>query len=271
MQVSTATVVGAGVMGAGIAQVLAIAGVDVRLHDRSKEALDGAAERVEHGRFGLRRAAEIGKLSEDPDVVLARISRTADLEEACAGTDLVVEAVFEDYPLKIGVFGELDRLTPEHAILASNTSGLSIAALAAGTRRPERVIGWHWASPAPAMKLAEIVVHGATDDDVRDTVVELAARCGKNPEVVRDTALAWGFVANRVLMAVFREADTIVREGVAEPAQVDQLLKDCFRWPVGPFEMRGGTSTGWEERGDDAAPPPEQDIRNQLLRPQIER
>lgn len=269
MQVSTATVVGAGVMGAGIGQVLAIAGVEVRLHDRSQEALDAAAERVEHGRFGIRRAVERGILTaDDADAALSRMARTTDLKEACAGTDLVVEAVFEDYTLKIEVFGELDRLTPDHAILCSNTSGLSIAALAAGTRRPERVIGWHWASPAPAMKLAEIVVHARTDDDVRDTVVELAARCGKHPEVVNDTPLAWGFVANRVLMAVFREADTIVREGVAEPAQVDQLLKDCFRWPVGPFEMRGGTSTGWEERDASGAPPAE-DIRTALLRPQV--
>lgn len=268
MQISTATVVGAGVMGGGIAQVLAIAGLDVRLNDREQDALDRAAERIEHGRFGIRRAVELGKLSADEaDAALARITRTSALDEACAGTDLVVEAVYEDYGLKIGVFGELDRLTPAHAILASNTSGLSIAAIAAGTDRPERVIGWHWASPAPVMKLAEIVVHAATLDDVRDSIVELAGRCDKHPEVVSDSPLAWGFVANRVLMAVFREADTIVREGIARPEQVDRLVKDCFRWPVGPFEMRGGTSSGWEER--DGTPPVDNDMRSRLLQPQI--
>ncbi len=248
MQVERIAMIGAGVMGHGIAQVLATAGYTVRLYDLHQEALDTALQRVEHGRYGLRNTVRRGKLSEEQvTTVLGRIAPTTDLATACGDADLVIEAVPEDLGLKVRIFRQLDHLAPPQAILATNTSGFPVVGLAYATNRPQRVIGWHWSSPVPAMRLAEIAVHPETADDTRDTVIAVAARCGKNPVVIKDTARHWGFVANRILMAVTREARQIVAEGLATPEQVDELVKDCFRWPVGPFEMTGGrTRQGWE-------------------------
>ena len=248
MEVRTIAMIGAGVMGHGIAQVLATAGYDVRLYDIRAEALTAALERIDTGRYGLRGAVTRGKLTEEQvEPILARITPTTDLAAACADVDLVIEAVPEDLGLKVRTFRQLDALTPPHAILASNTSGFPIVGLAYATNRPARVIGWHWSSPVPVMRLAEIAVHPETADDVRETVVEVAARAGKNPLVIKDTSRHWGFVANRILMAVVREGRQIVAEGIATPEQVDDLVKDCFRWPVGPFEMTGGrTRQGWD-------------------------
>ena len=243
-----ATVVGAGLMGAGIAQVLALGGLEVVMNDLSDESLDRAAKRIEHGRFGIRKGVEIGKVEPAAaEAALGRLSGTTDLPEAVADADLVIEAVFEDFQLKTRLFHQLDAAAPPHAILASNSSGFSIGALAGATDRPERVIGWHWATPASVIRMAEIVVHRGTADAVRDAVVALARRCGKNPEVVNDQPLAWGFVANRVFAAAMREAREIVAEGVATPGQVDRLMKDCYRWPAGPFEMVAAVDSGWEE------------------------
>jgi 3-hydroxybutyryl-CoA dehydrogenase len=248
MEVRTIAVIGAGVMGHGITQVLATAGYDVHLYDIRAEALTAALERIEHGRYGLLRAVERGKLPDaQVEAILARITPTTDLAAACAGVDLAIEAVPEDLGMKVRTFRQLDLLAPPRAILASNTSGFPIVGLANATNRPEHVIGWHWSSPVPAMRLAEIAVHPATADEVCDTVVEVAMRAGKNPVVIKDTPRHWGFVSNRILMTVVQEARQIVAEGLATPEQVDEILKDCFRWPVGPFEMTGGrTRQGWE-------------------------
>jgi 3-hydroxybutyryl-CoA dehydrogenase len=248
MDVNTVAMIGAGVMGAGIAQVLAASGYRVRLYDVREEALTKALERIEHGRYGLRRGVELGKTTpRQLDDALTNLTTVTDLAAVCADVDLVIEAVPEDLGLKVRVFRELDRLAPPHAILASNTSGFPITGLAYATDRPAQVIGWHFASPVPVMKLAEIAVHKGTSEETRDTVVAVAARCGKNPQVINDDTRHWGFVANRILMTVVREARQIVAEGIATPEQVDILVKDCFRWPVGPFEMTGGrTRQGWE-------------------------
>jgi 3-hydroxybutyryl-CoA dehydrogenase len=248
MEVKAVAMIGAGVMGAGIAQVLAANGYHVHLYDVRDEALTNARERIEHGRFGLRRGVEIGKTTpEQLETALANLTTTTDLAAACADVDLVIEAVPEDLGLKVQVFRELDRLAPPRAIFASNTSGFPITGLAYATDRPAQVIGWHFASPVPVMRLAEIAVHKGTAAETRDAVVAVAARCGKNPQVINDDTRHWGFVANRILMTVVREARQIVAEGIATPEQVDMLVKDCFRWPVGPFEMTGGrTRQGWE-------------------------
>jgi len=245
--VRTIAVVGAGIMGGGIAQVFATAGYRVRLHDLENAALERAMARIEDGRFGFRRGVEKGKLTSDQaHAARGAIATTTDLAEACRDADLVLEAVPEDLGLKVQLFGRLAALTRADCILASNSSGYPMIALAGASGRPGYVLGWHWASPAPVMALAEIVVHGATAPAVRDAVVEVARRCGKNPQVVRDQPLAWGFVANRILTAVFREAEQVVAEEVATREQVDALLRDCFRWPVGPFEMADATRAGWE-------------------------
>jgi 3-hydroxybutyryl-CoA dehydrogenase len=240
-------VLGAGVMGSGIAQVCALAGDDVACYDVAPAALDEARAHVTRGRFGLDSAVARGKATrEQADAALARITFTASFEEAAA-SDLVIEAVPERLELKVRVFRDLDRLAPPGAILASNTSGLPIAAFAAATDRPDRVIGWHWASPAPVMKLAEIVVTPETSDATIATVVDTATRCGKHPIVVKDNPMQWGFVANRVYFAMVREAQRVVDEGIATRDEVDQLMMDCFRWPSGPFGMVAGAGSGWTE------------------------
>ena len=127
----------------------------------------------------------------------------------------------------------------------SNSSGFPIAALAAATDRPDRVVGWHWASPAPVMKLAEIVRAPSTSDETTATIVRLAAGAGKHPVVVKDAPTSWGYVANRVYFAMVREAQRVVQEGVAGRDEVDQLMVDCFRWPTGPFGMTRGAGSGW--------------------------
>lgn len=238
-------VLGAGVMGSGIAQVTAAAGYETVCYDIDADALGRAREHVTTGRYGLERGVERGKLTrEDADAALARLTFSSSFEEAAA-TELVIEAVPERIELKVRVFRDLDRAAPDTTILASNTSGFPIAALAGATARPALVIGWHWASPAPVMRMAELVATRETADTTIATVREAAAKCGKNPIVVNDAPTSWGFVANRVYFAMVREANQVVAEGVAAADDVDQLMMDCFRWPTGPFGMVKGATGGW--------------------------
>jgi 3-hydroxybutyryl-CoA dehydrogenase len=238
-------VIGAGVMGAGIAQVTATAGYETACYDIDATALERGLEHVTTGRYGFERGVERGKLTqEEADAARARLSFTTSFDEA-ANVDLVVEAVPEKLELKQQVFRDLDAAAPTGTILASNTSGFPIEQIADATQRPELVIGWHWASPAAVMRLAEIVRTSATSDATVQAVVDAATACGKNPVVIADTTSAWGFVANRVYGAMLREANAVIEEGIATRDQVDMLMVDCFRWPVGPFGMVQGATTGW--------------------------
>ena len=238
-------VLGAGVMGSGIAQVTATAGFPTVCYDVDPEALRRGREHVTTGRYGLERGVERSKLTrEQADAALARLTFSDSFEEAAAA-DLIIEAVPERLALKVSVFRQLDGVAPAGAILASNTSGFPIAAMAAATDRPEAVIGWHWASPAPVMRFAEIVRTKLTADETVETVRRVATTCGKAPVVVRDVDTAWGFVANRVYAAMLVEAQRVVQEGVASAEEVDQLMMDCFRWPTGPFGMVRGATGGW--------------------------
>lgn len=236
---SRVAVTGSGLMGSGIAQVLAVAGCTVTLHDVRESQLEDALSKIRFGPFGLDAAVARGKLDADQAAAaLSRVSVTTDLATACASVDLVVEAVPEELALKMRVFRDLDRHSPPSAVLASNSGGLPIVALAESTGRPELVLGWHWAQPTPVMRLAELVVHPAVSDDAVRKVADLARACGKNPIVVRDQPMAWGYVPNRIQAAVRREAALIVAEGLASREDVDALVRDCFRWPMGPFEMQ---------------------------------
>jgi 3-hydroxyacyl-CoA dehydrogenase len=238
-------VVGAGVMGSGIAQVTAVAGYATTCCDVDPDALARGREHATTGRYGLDRAVEREKLTrEQADAALERLTFTGSFDEVAA-TDLVIEAVPERLELKVRVFRDLDRLAPPETMLASNTSGFPIAALAAATDRADRVIGWHWASPAPVMRFAEIVRTRETADTTVSTVTTVATTCGKNPIVVNDAPTAWGFVANRVYFAMIAEANRVVDAGVATADEVDQLMMDCFRWPAGPFGMVKGATGGW--------------------------
>jgi 3-hydroxybutyryl-CoA dehydrogenase len=238
-------VMGAGVMGAGIAQVLAVAGHEVVCYDLDPEALDRGRKGVESGRFGIRSAVGRGRITQgEGEAALGRLTFSHELEQATQ-VDVVVEAVPERLELKIRVFRDLDGRVPERAILASNSSGFPIAALAAVTNRSDRVIGWHWASPAPVMKLAEIVRGPGTSDETTETIQRIARNAGKNPIVVKDHPREWGYVTNRVYFAMIREAQQVVSEGIATAEEVDQLMVDCFRWPVGPLAMVRGAGSGW--------------------------
>lgn len=238
-------VIGAGVMGAGIAQVTATAGYETVCYDIDAAALDRGLVHVTTGRYGFERGVERGKLTRQAaDAARERLSFTTSFDDA-ANVDLVVEAVPENLELKQQVFRDLDAAAPAGTVLASNTSGFPIAQIADATQRPELVIGWHWASPPAVMRLAEIVRTSATSDATVQTVVDAATACGKNPVVIADTTSAWGFVANRVYGAMLKEANRCIEEGIATREQVDMLMVDCFRWPVGPFGMVQGATTGW--------------------------
>ncbi len=238
-------VIGAGVMGSGIAQTTATAGMETRCYDPDPAALARAKEAVRTGRYGVERGVARGKLSDDDALAtLARLHYTDEFDQA-ADADLVIECVPEELDLKIATFRKLDATAPEGAILASNTSGFSIAAIAAATDRPGQVVGWHWASPPVVMRFAEIVRGPSTDEATVTRVCETAIACGKNPIVVNDNPRVWGFVANRVYAAMLREAGLVVAEGVATQDEVNQLMVDCFNWPVGPYGMVRGATKGW--------------------------
>ena len=248
----TIGVIGSGVMGSGIAQVMAIAGHPVVAYDLDPEVVAAAPGLVAEGRFGIQGAVVRGKLTQaEADDALARIDFTTD-RDAAAGADVIIEAVPEQLDLKIELFRDLDKQCPEHTIFASNSSGYPVQALAVATDRPDRVIGWHWASPPPVMRLAEIVRAPQTSDETTDTICRLAAAAGKNPVVIKDSAMSWGYVTNRVYGAMIREANAVVAEGIASRTEVDQLMVDCFRWPSGPYGMVSGATTGWKGEKDQA-------------------
>jgi len=239
-------VAGAGVMGSGIAQVMALSGCEVVCRDINEEILAAAAISVDSGRFGVKSAVERGKFTdEEANNALLRLHFTTDLN-SLNNSDLIIEAIPERFDLKVSFWKELDKTISDKTIFASNSSGFSISALAAATERPDRFIGWHWASPAPVMKLAEIIRGRETSQETVDTVVSLAESAGKSPIVISDSDTNWGYVTNRVYFAMVKEATAVVNEGIADRDQVDQLMTDCFRWPSGPFGMARGATSGWK-------------------------
>ena len=224
-------VLGAGTMGNGIAQVFAQGGHDVVLRDLDQKALDRGMGQVDKS---LGKLAEKGKLTTgERSSAFARIRATTSMEDVAAA-DLVVEAVVESLPVKTQVFGELDRLTRPSAILASNTSSISITKLGAATRRPDKVIGMHFMNPVPLMALVEVIRGQATSDETMRTVMELSRALGKTPVEVNDFP---GFVANRVLMPMINEAIFAVYEGVAAPAAIDEVMKLGMNHPMGPLTL----------------------------------
>ena len=224
-------VLGAGTMGNGIAQVFAQSGHDVVLRDLDQAILERALGNI---RKSLGKLAEKGKLTaEERDAALGRL-RTATELQAVAGCDLVVEAIVEKLEPKLETFRELDRLTGPAAILASNTSSISITRLAAATRRPEQVIGMHFMNPVPLMPLVEVIRGQATSAETMRTVTELSKQLGKVPVEVNDYP---GFVSNRVLMPMINEAVFAVYEGVASPEAVDQVMKLGMNHPMGPLTL----------------------------------
>jgi 3-hydroxybutyryl-CoA dehydrogenase len=224
-------VIGAGTMGHGIAQVAAQAGFMVRLAD----ALPGAAARgLERIRANLEGAVQRGKASAaERDATLARIAVAADAPTAARGAALVIEAVPEDLDLKCSLFRALDGAAPE-AVLATNTSSLSVAAIAAASSRPERVVGMHFFNPVHLMRLVEVVTHEGTSPAARDAVLDAARRMGKEPIVVRDSP---GFASSRLGVALGLEAIRMVEEQVASAEDIDRAMTLGYNHPVGPLRL----------------------------------
>jgi 3-hydroxybutyryl-CoA dehydrogenase len=218
-------VVGAGQMGAGIAQVVAVSGRRVSLHDPYTGAVD-------RGLAGMRKS--LAKLAEkggvDPDEAMGRVAAADSLVPA----DLMIEAITEDAAAKEDVFRRADEVFPPDAVLASNTSSIPITSLAAVTGRPERVIGMHFFNPVPVLKLVEVIRAVQTSDATAAAIVRLARDLGKEPAEARDFP---GFVSNRILMPFINEAAYALMEGVAEAEAIDTIAKLGFAHPMGPLAL----------------------------------
>jgi 3-hydroxybutyryl-CoA dehydrogenase len=218
-------VVGAGQMGAGIAQVVAASGRRVSLHDAAPGAVDRGLDTM---RKSLAKLAEKG--GADPDETLARVTPVDDLVAA----DLLIEAVVEDAAVKEDVFRRADEVLPADAVLASNTSSIPITSLAAVTGRPDRVIGMHFFNPVPVLRLVEVIRGLETSDETAAAIVALAEDLGKTPAEARDFP---GFVSNRILMPFINEAAYALMEGVAEPEAIDTIARLGFAHPMGPLAL----------------------------------
>jgi 3-hydroxybutyryl-CoA dehydrogenase len=218
-------------MGMGIAQVFAARGFPVTLVDSSRDALERARDGID---ASLRRLARKGAIPEaDGEATLKRIAFTEKLE-AVAAADFIVEAVVEDVGVKRRVLGDLDRLTRPGAVLASNTSSISITRLGAATRRPELVIGMHFMNPVPVMELVEVIRGQATSDETHAATMSLARKLGKTPVTVSDYP---GFISNRVLLPMINEAIFALMEGVAARDDIDAVFRLGMRHPMGPLQL----------------------------------
>jgi 3-hydroxybutyryl-CoA dehydrogenase len=230
-EIKTVAVLGAGTMGNGIAHSLARAGYSVILRDVEERFLQRAMETIGKN---LDREVKKGKLSEaEKPMVLARLKPVTDFA-AIASADFVVEAVPEKIEIKRSVLAETDKVLRPEAILASNTSSISITTLAALTSRPDRFVGMHFMNPVPVMVLVEVIRALQTSDATFHTTLELAKKLGKTPVAVND---APGFVSNRVLLPMINEAAYAVMEGVATPEAVDAVMKLGMNHPMGPLEL----------------------------------
>ncbi len=226
------TVVGAGTMGHGIAQVAAAAGMQVFLHDVSEEDMRRGLDAV---RANLDRGVEKSKVTaQQREATLARLHAAADLDAAVAGSDLVVEAVPESLELKHEIFERLDRVAPHEALLASNTSSLSIDKIAAATQRPERVLGMHFFNPVHILPLLEIVRGRRTTAQSVDRALAVGRRMGKEPIVVRDSP---GFASSRLGLALGLEAMRMLEQQVASADDIDRAMTLGYRHPMGPLRL----------------------------------
>lgn len=226
------TVIGSGTMGNGIAHVFAQFGYQLTLVDIAQTALDKAMVTIAGN---LDRQVKKSTLTEDEKTAtLARIQPVTDLATGVANADLVVEAATENVGLKLKIFGEMDQYAPPAAILATNTSSISITQIAAVTKRPAQVIGMHFMNPVPVMKLVEVIRGYATSDAVTQQVMELSVNLGKSPVEVNDYP---GFVANRILMPMINEAIYTLFEGVSGVVEIDTVMKLGMAHPMGPLQL----------------------------------
>ncbi len=226
------SVIGGGTMGNGIAHVFAQSGYNVTLIDVSPTVLEKALATITKN---LDRQVAKGTLTEaDKMATISRIEMVTELDKGVSKADLVVEAATENIDLKLSIFGNIDAVAPEKAILASNTSSISITRIAAATSRPEKVIGMHFMNPVPVMKLVEVIRGYATSDEVTSTIMDLSRKLGKVPVEVNDYP---GFVANRILMPMINEAIYTLYEGVSGVEEIDTVMKLGMAHPMGPLQL----------------------------------
>jgi 3-hydroxybutyryl-CoA dehydrogenase len=230
--VNTVAVLGAGIMGRGIAYVSALGGYRTLLQDASPGALQHGVADIE---AILDKGVKAGKVADaDAKAARARLHTAASLEEAAREADLVIEAVPERIELKVEIFAALDRIAPPHAVLASNTSSMSITEMAAATQRAPKVVGMHFFNPVHRMKLLEVVKALETSDDTVATALMVGEKMGKENVVVRESP---GFVTSRINAMIGNEAFYMLQEGVASARDIDQALKLGLNHPMGPFEL----------------------------------
>lgn len=233
--VSVIGVVGAGVMGHGIAQTFAQMGCDVHLIDVDKNILEKALRLIREGPFGLMKLAEKGKLDlNQVNDIVRRIMTTTDYDEFCKDLDVAIDAVPEDSELKKKTFKILDEKCAEETVLASNTSGIMITELSTAVKRKEKFVGMHWFNPAPVMPLIEVVRSSLTSDETFNLMIELSRKLGKIPIEAKDGP---GFYTTRFITAYLFEAIRLFESGVADIKGIDEMTKLAFRHPMGPFEL----------------------------------
>jgi len=225
-------VIGAGTMGAGIAQACAASGFQVSMRDIDPKFVEGGFRRI---RDPLLKRVEKGKMSQaEVDAIVSKVHGTVDLEEALDGAQVVIEAVFEKMDVKRETYAEMDRIASPDVVFASNTSSLSITEMANVTKRADRVVGMHFFNPAPVMKLVEVIRGSETSDATVALVKALCVRLGKEPVEVKESP---GFVVNRLLVPMMNEAFNLLQEGVASPEDIDKAMKLGTNMPMGPFEL----------------------------------
>ncbi|PFE02908.1 3-hydroxybutyryl-CoA dehydrogenase [Bacillus cereus] len=233
MSILTVGIVGAGTMGSGIANLAAMSGLNVILRDVEEKYLQHAIAKIE--KF-IDRSISKGKMTvEQKEEVMERITVTTDLEDM-KEVDIVIEAIIEDLELKKEVFSKLDEIVPENVILATNTSSMSITAIAEATKRPERVAGMHFFNPAQIMKLVEVVRGYKTSNETVEEIKTFSKKLNKETvEVKKDTP---GFIVNRIMIPQFIEAIKLLEEGVASPEDIDKAVTLGLNYPMGPFALQ---------------------------------
>lgn len=246
-------ILGAGVMGGGIAQCAIQTGKKVVVRDLTDEICDNARDVILNARFGFNKAVELGKMTEEArDKAMALLSFTTNVEDL-KDCDLIIEAIgggddgaIENKPLKLKVWAEMEAIVQKEAVFASNTSMFTIADLAAVTTRKDRFIGMHLFSPANIMKLVEVTRTEDTTDDVVQLIVDLSESWGKTTITLKDVPGDTGFIGNRIMAAVRKEALKLIEEGVGTADDVNLAMTLGFRWPAGPFPQGPNARSGWK-------------------------
>ena len=230
MEIKKIAVIGAGIMGNGIAQVCAQSGFQVSMRDIDQKCLDKGMKKIEKN---LSKAVAKEKMSqEDMDKIMGNLTPLLDLKEAVEGAQLVIEAATENIDIKKSIFKEIDEVCPPETIFASNTTAKSIAEMGAVTKRPDRFIGMHFFNPPPLMKLIEVIRSLATSDETCNAIDEMAKKLGKKAVIINE---APGFIVTRIFAVLINEAFCTLQEGVASPAEIDEAMQLGVNLPAGPL------------------------------------